>query len=147
VRILGLTLISLYELKFCLFVSLANCETCKLQDSQVHNISHFSLLLRLVRIARLTLIFTRELSFIFYKILARKIAKRDSLTTLSLTIFLPWLHMYLRQSMTYIVLVCFLQQHQRPLFGERACYGQHVLCMTDKSNRFTVTLGKNIYFH
>ncbi len=53
---------------------LANCETHKL-----HNISHFSLLARL---ARLALIFSREASLIFHKILARKIAKRDSPSTL-----------------------------------------------------------------
>jgi hypothetical protein len=56
--------------------SLANCETHKL-----HNISHFSLLARLVRLAGLALIFSREASLIS-RILARKIAKRDSLSTL-----------------------------------------------------------------
>jgi hypothetical protein len=44
------------------------------------NISHFSLL---VRLARLALIFSREASLIFHKILARKIAKRDSLSNLA----------------------------------------------------------------
>jgi hypothetical protein len=58
-------------------VRLTNCETRKLD-----NISHFSLLARLVRLARLALIFSREASLIFYKILSRKIAKRDSLSTL-----------------------------------------------------------------
>ncbi len=56
---------------------LANSETHKLL-----NISHFSLLARLVRLARLALIFSREASLIFHKILARKIAKRDSPSTL-----------------------------------------------------------------
>jgi hypothetical protein len=58
-------------------VRLTNCETRKLD-----NISHISLLERLVRLTRLVLIFSREASLIFYKILARKIAKRDSLSTL-----------------------------------------------------------------
>ncbi len=52
------------------------CESRKLRDLQVHNISHFSLLVRL------ELLFTREASIIFHKILGRKIAKRDSLSTL-----------------------------------------------------------------
>jgi hypothetical protein len=52
---------------------LTNCETRKLD-----NISHFSLLASLV----VSLIFSREASLIFYKILARKIAIRDSLSTL-----------------------------------------------------------------
>jgi hypothetical protein len=59
----------------------------KLRDSQIvrlagHNISHFSLLARLVRLARFALIFSQE-SLIFHKIIARKIVKRDSLSTLS----------------------------------------------------------------
>jgi hypothetical protein len=35
-----------------------------------------------MRLARLAMIFSREVRLIFYKILARKIAKRDSLSTL-----------------------------------------------------------------
>ncbi len=50
------------------------CESCKL-----HNISHFSLF---VRLARLALIFSQEASLIFHKIPATKIAKQDSLSTL-----------------------------------------------------------------
>jgi hypothetical protein len=56
---------------------LTDCETHKLD-----NISHFPLLARLVRLKRLALIFSREASLIFYKILARKIAKQDSLSNL-----------------------------------------------------------------
>jgi hypothetical protein len=70
------------------------CKSCKLQVTQIarltncetrklHNLSYFSLLARLVRLARLALIFLREASPIFHKILARKIAKRDSLSTLA----------------------------------------------------------------
>jgi hypothetical protein len=58
-------------------MTLLVCETRKLD-----NISHVSPLARLVRLTRLALIFSREASLIFYKILARKIAKRDSLLTL-----------------------------------------------------------------
>jgi hypothetical protein len=57
------------------FASLTNCETHKL-----HNISHFSILARLVRLA---MIFSREASLIFHKILRRKIAKQYSLSTLT----------------------------------------------------------------
>jgi hypothetical protein len=53
---------------------LANCEAHKL-----HNISHFSLLARLVRLA---LIFSGEVSLIFHKILVSKIGNQDSLSTL-----------------------------------------------------------------
>jgi hypothetical protein len=55
---------------------LVNCETRK----------HFSLPARLLRLA---LIFSREASLNFHKILARKIAKRDSLSTL-LAIYHLW---------------------------------------------------------
>jgi hypothetical protein len=54
-----------------------NCETRKL-----HNISHFSLLVSLMRLA---MIFLQEASLIFHKILA--IVKRDSMSTLNLTLF------------------------------------------------------------
>ncbi len=44
------------------------CESRKL-----HNILHFSLLMRVVRLARLALIFSREVSLIFHKILREKL--------------------------------------------------------------------------
>ncbi len=50
---------------------------CK--SRKLHNISHFSLLARLMRPA---LIFSQEATLIFHKILERKIAKRDLLSTL-----------------------------------------------------------------
>ncbi len=62
---------------------LTNCETHKLD-----NISHFSLLARLVRLTKLALIFSPEASLIFYKILARKIEKQDSLSTLVMGLLL-----------------------------------------------------------
>jgi hypothetical protein len=67
------------------------CESRKLRDSKASKYIAFFLLARLVRLARLArlvrlarlaLIFSREASNIFHKILARKIAKRDSLSTL-----------------------------------------------------------------
>jgi hypothetical protein len=82
VRILSLTLISRCELWLCLFLSLANARVTNCETRKLDSISHFSLLARLVRLTSLALIFSREASLIFYKILARKIAKRDSLSTL-----------------------------------------------------------------
>jgi hypothetical protein len=81
-RILSLTLISRCELWLCLFVSLTNARLTNCEARKLDNISHFSLLASFVRLAKLALIFSREASLIFYKILARKIAKRDSLSTL-----------------------------------------------------------------
>ncbi len=78
----SLTLISRCELWLCLLVSLANARLTNCENCKLDNISHFSLLARLVRLTRLALIFSRDASLIFYKILVRKIAKEDSLSTL-----------------------------------------------------------------
>jgi hypothetical protein len=88
-RILSLTLISRCELWLSLFVSLANARLANCETRKLDNISHFSLLARLMRLARVALIFSREASLIFYQILARKIAKRDSLSTLQLAYQAP----------------------------------------------------------
>jgi hypothetical protein len=69
-------------------VSLSNARLTNSETRKLDNISHFSLLARLVRLARLALIFSRGVSLNFYKILARKIAKQDSLSTRHLLVSL-----------------------------------------------------------
>ncbi len=53
-----------------------------MRESQASKHIAFFLLVRLLRLVRLALIFSREASIIFHIILARKTAKRDSLSTL-----------------------------------------------------------------